>query len=102
MKKPTKVEVKPARVPARAPMVQRMTWEQFHSSKLLWWVNRSLHLLGWAIIIVYDDEAKKVVDAYPARVRYRGFSEADETEGFAVLSKAMAKNAKQLAKEAEA
>lgn len=27
--------------------VEERTWEEFIDSKLLWWVNRSLHLFGW-------------------------------------------------------
>lgn len=65
-------------------MVTRKTWEEFRNSRLLWWVNRSLHLFGWAIVL--DIEGDKVTDVYPARVKFRGFSEANETEGFIGLT----------------
>lgn len=97
-KKPTKR--KPTKIYRPGVQLRRMPWEVFQESKLLWWVNRSLHLFGWAIVVVYDDEAKKVIDVYPARVRWRGFTEEAEAEGFRVLTADLAKNAHVLAREA--
>lgn len=79
--------------------IKEKTWEEFRNSNLLWWVNRSLHLFGWAIVLQYgyDDRVKRV---YPARVRYRGFPEAVEEEGFKKLSEYMQRESGTLVAEA--
>ena len=81
-------------------MVEKKSWEEFRNAGLLWFINRSLHIFGWAIVVEYDDKTGNLTDVYPARVKYRGFSEDVETRGFKKLSKYMAENAKQLEKEA--
>lgn len=59
-------------------IIERRTWEEFREAGLLWWVNRILHIFGWAIC--YDYEGP-VVEVYPAHCRFRGFSEDSETRG---------------------
>ena len=66
-------------------MVEKKTWKEFQSSKLLWWINRILHTFGWAIVLEQQEDGS-ISDAYPARVKFRGFSEADEEEGFIGLT----------------
>lgn len=65
--------------------VDKRKWEEFRDSKLLWWINRSLHLFGWAIVLDEEDDGT-ISAAYPAKVKYRGFSESTEDEGFEILS----------------
>ena len=79
-------------------MVERKTWEEFRDSKLLWFVNTILHTFGWAITMDIDDN--KIVDVYPARVKFRGFSEKINTEGYIGLSEYMKENCEELLKEA--
>ena len=55
-------------------MVTRKDWEEFRSSGLLWFINRTLHLFGWAIVFDYDDKTKELKEVYPARCKFRGFS----------------------------
>lgn len=63
--------------------MERKTWNEFvDGTGLLWWVNRTLHLFGWAIVIMRDTETKEIVECFPARVKHRGFSLHDETNGF--------------------
>lgn len=62
-------------------MVTRKTWKEFRESKLLWWINRILHTFGWAIVLDVDEDGT-INNAYPARVKFRGFDEKSETEGF--------------------
>ena len=50
----------------------KKTWKEFQECKLLWWVNRSLHIFGWAIV-VEEQEDGTISNCYPARVVYRGF-----------------------------
>ncbi len=69
----------------------RMTWDEFRTSKLLWACNRWLHLFG-VTIVLETDESGEVVDVYPARVSYRGFSREVEEEGFTGLHGWLADN----------
>jgi hypothetical protein len=82
-------------------MVKRRTWYQFRKIGLLWWVNRILHMFGWAIVFQYDNKNKgALVDVYPARVKYRGFTEKLETKGFKNVSRYLKKNIVKLTQEA--
>ena len=74
---------------------KRETWEVFRKSGLLWWVNRAIHLFGWALIIEIDDHGT-VKEVYPARCSYRGFPEAAENRGFQALTHHIAESAGQL------
>lgn len=82
-------------------MVTPKTWEEFRSSGLFWWMNSLLHTFGWAIVVELHRETGEVVSAYPARVKFRGFDEASNTEGYIKLSEYMANNAKDLLEEAK-
>lgn len=70
--------------------VQIRTWEEFKDSQLLWWVNRSLHLFGWAIALKQNEDGK--LEAFPAKVKFRGFSLEREDEGFIKLTNYLADN----------
>ncbi|MCK9154608.1 MAG: hypothetical protein M0P12_00690 [Paludibacteraceae bacterium] len=80
-------------------MVEEKSWEEFKNSKMLWFVNRLIHIFGWAIVI----EASESGDsrAFPARVKFRGFSEKVEDEGFIGISQFMKDNAEELLKESK-
>lgn len=80
-------------------MVEKKTWNEFRDSGFLWWINMILHTFGWAICVYIDDE--KIVDVYPARVKYRGFSEKNNTDGYIKVSKYMKENADVLLEESE-
>ena len=79
-------------------MVTKKTWKEFRDSKMLWCANRILHLFGWAIVVEFDDG--EIVNAYPARVKFRGFDNKSEQEGFAGLADFVAENADELRREA--
>jgi len=53
-------------------MPEKHSWSKFRDYGLLWFINAILHVFGWAIVLDIEDD--KVKAAYPARVRYRGFS----------------------------
>lgn len=77
--------------------VTRKSWEDFRQTGLLWWINRSLHLFGWVIVIdLKDDNTSEV---YPARCSYRGFPEASEDSGFQRLTKYLEKISPELSAE---
>lgn len=80
-------------------MVQKKSWIEFRDSKMLWFINMILHAFGWAIVIEYLQG--NVVDVYPARVKYRGFTEEMNTAGYIGISKYLVENAEELLKKAK-
>lgn len=78
--------------------VERKTWKELKDTKLLWWINRSLHLFGWAIAVVEESDGT-ISDCFPIRVSYRGFSEEVEEEGFKELTNYLFCNVGKLVKD---
>ena len=61
------------------------TWEAFRKAGMLWFVNRILHVFGWALAIQEVDN--ELVKIYPVRTNVLGFDEAiDEKHRKRVLS----------------
>lgn len=81
-------------------MVTKKTWKEFRKSGFLWWINMILHTFGWAIVVDIDDNGE-ITDAYPARVKFRGFDEKNNTEGYIKVSQYMKENISDLLEEAE-
>lgn len=78
--------------------VKEKSWKEFKDMGLLWAINSILHLFGWAIVYeIEDGEIKKV---FPARVKYRGFDEKSNTEGYIKVSEYLRGNIEELSKEA--
>ena len=80
-------------------MVTRKTWEEFRECKMIWFINTILHAFGWAIVLEPKEDG--VLDAYPARVKFRGFSEQINTQGYIGISKYLVENAEELLSEAK-
>ena len=80
-------------------MVFKKSWKEFQDTHLLWWINRILHTFGWAIVLIVDTDTQEVRDAYPARVKFRGFEIKDEEAGFIGLTEYIEKIASELADE---
>lgn len=78
--------------------MNKKSWEQFRNTGLLWFINSTLHLFGWAIVMKIDDDGK-VTSVYPARVSYRGFSEKDNTNGYSRVTSYLKENIDDLDKE---
>lgn len=88
-------------------MVNEKSWKEFRESGLLWFVNTILHTFGWAIVIEevkYPDgnggQVVEITDVYPARVKFRGFAEEINTDGYKKVSKYLKDNVDELDKEA--
>lgn len=79
--------------------MERKSWEEFRDNGMLWFINSILHLFGYAI--VYEFENGKIKDVFPARVKFRGFSEENNTKGYQKISKYLQKNINKLVEEAE-
>lgn len=76
-------------------MVEKKNWEEFQETGLLWWINMILHTFGWAIRIEKNEE-KKIIDVYPARVRYRGFPDRINTREYIKVNRYMKENSEEL------
>lgn len=70
-------------------MIQKKSWQEFRESGSLWFANTVLHAFEWAIVVEYDSETGEEVGAYPAHVKFRGFDEESNTEGYIKLSQYM-------------
>ena len=81
--------------------MEKKTWIEFKETGLLWWINMILHIFGWSILLEVDEDTNEFLNAYPARVTFRGFSEESTTSGYQKVSKWMAENAAELLDEAE-
>lgn len=82
-------------------MFERRSWKEFQGTGLLWFMNRTLHLFGWAVVLVTEGEGEeeKVIDAYPARTSCRGFPDDVEDEGFNKVYQFLDHNIEDLQKE---
>lgn len=58
-----------------------------------------LHTMGWAIIYEFDKDGN-ISEVYPARVKFRGFGEKNNTDGYVMVSQYMKENADDLLEEA--
>ena len=80
-------------------MITEKTWDEFRESGLLFYINQILHVFGWAIIVNVEDN--KVVSAYPARVKFRGFGERSIDDGYTKVTKYLKNNIDELMDEVE-
>lgn len=65
--------------------VEKRTWDEFRKTGLFMFVNTILHAFGWALVVEVNNykelgESAPVTACYPARVKFRGFAEEDQTE----------------------
>lgn len=79
-------------------MVTKKTWEEFINNGFLWWINMILHTFGWAIVAEIEDNMVKNV--YPARVKFRGFSEEKNAICYREVTNFLKENANDLLDEA--
>ena len=80
-------------------MIEKKSWSEFSGNGLLWWINMILHTFGWAIVV--EEEGGKIIDVYPARVKYRGFTEKCNEEGYVRVSRYMKNTADALLEESK-
>lgn len=81
-------------------MVTEKSWEEFRDSGLLWWINMLLHTFGWALVYEFDRD-KKIIRVYPGRVKFRGFSEDINSEGYQKVSEYLVDNVEDLYSESK-
>jgi hypothetical protein len=83
-------------------MITQKTWKEFRETGLLWFINRTLHLFGWAIVYEFEEDNTTIKAVYPARCKFRGFDEQSETIGFQQVTNYIQKTILDLQKELEA
>ena len=71
--------------PEQPTMIFKRSWDEFLKSGLLWWINRTLVLFGWVIVLEVPLDANgaevgSVNRAYPARTRFRGFTDGEDPQ----------------------
>jgi len=76
-------------------------WKEFKNTGLLWFINTILHLFGYAIKYKVDKETGELLDVFPDRCNYRGFSQESNAKGYINVSKYMKEHAEELLKEAK-
>lgn len=81
-------------------MLDEKTWDEFRETGLLCWVNMILHAFGWCITCEVNDEGK-TTRVFPARTKFRGFSNKSTSDAYIKISKYMKENADTLLEEAE-
>lgn len=80
-------------------MVDKKSWKEFRDSGFLWWINMILHTFGWAIVVDIEEDGT-ISNAYPARVKFRGFGEKNNAEGYIKVSQYMKDNIDELLEDA--
>jgi len=74
------------------------SWEEFRTTGLLWFINMNLHVFGWALVTDVAPNGE-VLSVYPARTKFRGFSENDNTKGYEKVTKYLNDNSVELLKD---
>lgn len=81
-------------------MIEKMELNDFRNSGMLWYINQQLHLFGITLVINFDDNGRPT-SLYPARCKFRGFSNEVLDQGYLNLTKYMVDNCKDLLKDCE-
>jgi len=82
-------------------MVKERSWEEFRRSGLLWFINTILHLFGWAVVYRYEEKSGQLETVFPARVKFRGFTEEITTRGYIRVTEYLKRNIDKLLEEAK-
>lgn len=72
--------------------VEQKTWQNFRDTGLFLFINSILHAFGW-VIVCQTDESGNIINALPARTKYRGFDAEDQEEAHIKIADYLAKNA---------
>lgn len=78
-------------------MVEKREWSEFRNTGLLLIINQLLHVFGWAIVYEFDND--KIVNVYPARVKFRGFDDKSTSEAYEKVTNYLKNNINELTEE---
>lgn len=81
-------------------MLTRKTWKEFRDTGLLWYINTIMQVFGWSLVLKLND-AGEIGICYPARTKFRGFTEDVVTKNTINLNEWMIKEGKILIEEAK-
>lgn len=82
-------------------MIEEKSWREFRDIGLFWFINTVLHMFGWALVYETDGaDSKAVSRVYPARTKYRGFSEDINSDGYRKVSMYLKQNIEEICAEA--
>ena len=81
-------------------MIKEMSLKEFRDSGLLWYINQQLHLLGVALTVEINDN-NEPIRLYPARCKFRGFSEEVNTRGYKKVAKYLNQHSEELLKDCD-
>jgi hypothetical protein len=81
-------------------MLEEISWEEFRETGLFWFVNTILHVFGLALVLEYD-ENNNLQRVFPARCKFRGFSEESNTKNYKKVTEYMKENIDDLLKDIE-
>lgn len=76
--------------------LEKRTWNDFRNAGMVWFINRILHVFGWAIVYELRHGSEDILDVYPCRCRFRGFHKEDEERGFREVTNFVKKNIRDL------
>lgn len=79
-------------------MSSKISWDKFSETGLILQINQILHIFGFAITISRDKQ-KNFIEAYPARVKFRGFEGKSVDNSYLKVSKYLKENADELLKD---
>lgn len=81
-------------------MIVKKSWEEFIDTGLFHAMNQFLQLFGYSIVIERDNNTKKIVAVFPARVSNRGVASKKKQKNMYVnLGKYMIENSKEIYEE---
>lgn len=81
-------------------LVTPKSWDEFRDTGLLWFVNLILNVFGWGIYVGVDEEGN-IIEAFPARCKFRGFETEINDEGYYLIAKYLKDNARNIYDELE-
>jgi hypothetical protein len=76
--------------------VNMKSWDEFQKTGLFWLINSVLHVFGWAIVFEREHGEKDICNVFPARVKYRGFSEPAQSAAHGMIADYLSKNIEEL------
>ena len=77
--------------------VKEKSWKEFQESGMLWMANTILQVFGWSVVV--EEDNGNITMVYPARVKYRGFTQKTNNRGYIKVSKFMQEHAEELLNE---
>lgn len=79
--------------------VKRINWSDFRAGGFLFHINQILHPYGLAIVINVDETNNEIVDVYPARCKFRGFSSEVNTQEYKKINEYLKNNIDEIIKD---